>query len=72
MKNQAKFKIVNSNTMSQSARFRRKVVSSIFPFLVPTKKAEVPARKTNTGAQKCVTHRVANNKALVFVRSTGS
>ena len=31
----------------------------------------VPARNTNTGAQKCVIHRVKNSTALVFVKSSG-
>ena len=34
--------------------------------------ADVPARKTNVGAHRCVIHRVANNHGVVFLRSSGS
>ena len=65
LKNQAKFTTVSSRKINQRPRFKRKIESSPFPFRSPTKKAEVPARKTKTGAQKCVIQRVKNNGTLV-------
>src|SRR6185436_4999115 len=44
------------------------------PRLMPRRVARyepVPARNTNTGAQKCVAHRVKNSAAVVFVKSSG-
>jgi hypothetical protein len=41
-------------------------------FLLPYKKAEVPARNTNIGAQKWVIHRVKNNIGVVVSRFVGS
>jgi hypothetical protein len=41
-------------------------------FLLPYKKAEVPARNTNTGAQKCVIHRVKNRNGVVVSKLVGS
>ena len=38
---------------------------------VPYKKAEVPAKNTNTGAQKCVIHLVKNNNGVVAFKSVG-
>jgi hypothetical protein len=50
---------VTSSTTSHSPRVRRKRARSGVPFpLAPCSHAETPARNTNVGAQKCVTHRV--------------
>jgi len=38
----------------------------------PTKKAEVPAKKTNTVAQKWVKNLVIKRAPVVFVKSVGS
>ncbi len=40
-------------------------LSCFLLFLKPCKYAEVPDKKTNTGAQKCVIHRVRNRKGVV-------
>ena len=72
LKLHAKLITTVSNSISQRPRFIRKVASSFFVFLSPTKKAEVPARKTNTGAQKFVIHRVKKIAPFVRSRSIGS
>ena len=38
---------------------------------VPARLTEMPLRKTNNGAQKCVIHRVRNNSGVVVARSVG-
>ena len=55
---QAKVIIVSSINTNQSPRFNKKSDNSFFVFLLPTRKAEMPAKKLNAGAQKCVTHLV--------------
>ena len=65
--------IVSSSTISQMPRLTRKLVIS--PGVTPRARrryAPVPARKKNTGAQKCVIHRVKKSATDVFVRSVGS
>src|SRR5215210_7946377 len=64
---------VSSRKTSHSPRVSRKRDSS--PFVLPRvqeRNAPVPARKPNTGAQKCVIQRVRNNAKPVCVRSVGS
>ena len=48
----AKFTIVSSITANQIPRFKRKELNSALVFRLPTKNAEIPARKQNVGAQK--------------------
>ena len=64
--------MTNSANIRNSPRVKRKLISSDFdlPRLI-YKYAEVPARKTKTGAQKCVIQRVKKSAALVWVRSVG-
>ncbi len=57
-KYQAKLTIVSSIKTNQSPRFKRKLDNSDLDFLLPTINAEVPAKKQNVGAQKCVINRV--------------
>src|SRR5213595_2141779 len=67
------FTQVISNTASQSPRLKRNHESSRFVRPRPSeRKAPEPARKMNTGAQKCVIHRVRNSAGNVLVRSVGS
>ena len=40
-------------------------------FFAAYKKAEIPARKMNTGAQKCVIQRVKKSQGVVAARSVG-
>jgi hypothetical protein len=44
--------IANSTNINQSPRVIKNLNNADFVFLLPYKKAEVPARNTNTGAQK--------------------
>ena len=50
--------IATSTNTSQRPRLTRNAASSLRLFLPAMRPAEVPARNTNTGAQKCVTQRV--------------
>ena len=50
----------------------RKRARSARLFLAPTSPALVPASSTNTGAQKCVIHRVTNSPAVTFGFAIGS
>ena len=45
---------------------------SDFVFFCPIKKTEVPARKTNAGAQKWVIHLVKKSQGVVVARLVGS
>ena len=65
------FMIVNSRMMSQIPRVSRKVLNSRFPFRWPTRNAEVPARNTKTGAQKCVIQRVTKMRGVRFFKVKG-
>src|SRR5258708_37993187 len=51
LKNQAKFKTVNSRKTSHRPLFKRNADNSFLFLFSPYKKAEVPASKTNVGAQ---------------------
>ena len=44
----------------------------VFDAFAPYRKADVPASKTNTGAQKCVIQRVKNSSGVVSARVVGS
>ncbi len=61
-----------STSISHNPRVRRKADNSFFDFLNDCKKAEVPERKTNVGAHRCVIQRVANNAGVVVCRLRGS
>ena len=64
--------IMISAKTSQSPRVKRNhAVSLMFSFFEPRRKADVPARKRNTGAQKCVIQRVKNSSGVVEARSVG-
>jgi hypothetical protein len=52
LKNQAKFITVSSRKISQIPRVSKNIDSAFLPFLVPTRKAEVPDKNINKGAQK--------------------
>ncbi len=71
LKLHAKLITTVSSSISHSPRFNKKPANSFFVFLSPTKNAEVPARNTNTGAQKCVIHRVKNTAPFVCCISSG-
>lgn len=58
--------------MSQSPLVIKNLKSSGLDLLVPYKKAEVPAKNTNTGAQKLVIKRVKNKKGVVVYIFVGS
>ncbi len=58
--------------MSQRPRVKRNLNNSDFDLVLPYRKAEVPDKKTKTGAQKCVTKRVKNIKGVVVSISLGS
>src|SRR5215208_987182 len=59
--------------MSQSPRVNRnEAVSLLFVFLTPYRNADVPARNTNTGAQKWVIQRVKKSRGVVVARLVGS
>jgi hypothetical protein len=52
-----------STNISQSPRFSRNAPSAAGDLRASISPALVPARNTNTGAQKCVTQRVKNSAA---------
>src|SRR5215216_4086212 len=59
-----------TNHMPRVSRYR--AVCLGFRFFIPYKKEDVPARKTNTGAQKCVIQRVKKSRGVVVERFVGS
>ena len=63
--------VISINTI-QMPRFKRKPDNSLLDFLFPTIKADVPARKQNIGAQKCVINLVKKMGKVLFVGSAGS
>ena len=72
LKLQAKLTMVISRTMSHKPRFNKNLDKYFFPFLVPTRKAEVPLRNINRGAQKCVIHLVKYRSGVVVFKFSGS
>jgi hypothetical protein len=58
--------------INQTPRLSRNVPSSVGLFRPAIIRALVPARNTNTGAQKCVIQRVANNAKPTFGSCVGS
>jgi hypothetical protein len=58
--------------MSHIPLVNKNLNSSGLVFLLPYKNAEVPAKNTNSGAQKCVTNLVKNKIGVVVSRSVGS
>src|SRR5215203_1191743 len=68
----AKEIIVTSSKTSQRPLVNKKKLSSLFVFLCPDKKAEIPERNKNVGAQKWVIHLVKNKKGVVVARLVGS
>src|SRR5258706_11301934 len=70
---QTNLKTKTSSAARKSPRDTRKRARS--PFVFPResdRKAAVPAKKVNPGAQKCVTNRVKKYAGVVLARSTGS
>jgi hypothetical protein len=67
----AKVTKVTSTNISQSPRFIRNKESSPFDNLLPIMKADMPARKQNVGAQKCVMNLVKNMGSVDWVGSEG-
>ena len=61
-----------STAMSQTPRVNRKRASSARLFRVAIRPALVPARSTNTGAQKWVIQRVANTARATLGSASGS
>jgi hypothetical protein len=73
LKSQAHRTTVNSSTISHRPRVARNRATSLrLRPLASDRNALVPARKTKTGAQKCVIHRVKNSATDVCERSVGS
>jgi len=66
-----KLETINSRKINQRPRVSKKIDSAFFPFRNPTRKADVPDRNINTGAQKLVIHLVRNKAALALERSLG-
>ena len=64
--------ITISIKINQRPRFRRKLDNSFLDFLLPTINAEVPAKKQNIGAQKCVINRVKKIGNVLCSGSAGS
>ena len=61
-----------STKMSHTPRVKRNRASSLRLFLPAIRPALTPASSTNTGAQKCVIQRVANNPAVMLGFAMGS
>jgi hypothetical protein len=57
--------------MSQSPLLIRNKESCVVVFFCPVKKAEIPARNKNVGAQKWVIHLVRNNGTVVVAKFVG-
>lgn len=70
-KYQAKLTITSSTNTNQRPRFTKKTDNSFRDFLLPTIKAESPARKLNAGAQKWVMNLVKKMGTVVSVGSVG-
>ena len=59
----AKFINVRSSITSQIPLLSKNfLLSRIFPVLLKEINADIPERNTNAGAQRCVIHRVKNNR----------
>jgi hypothetical protein len=72
VKSQAKVSTAICRKINQSPRVMRKIASSLLVLpCEPARNAPVPARKTKTGAQKCVIQRVRNRATEVLFRSVG-
>ena len=67
----AKLITAKSTAISQRPLCTRKRLSCFLERRVPARLAEIPLRKTNNGAQKCVIHRVRNRTGVVVARSVG-
>jgi len=65
--------MMNSSTStSQKPLLIRNKLSSDFVFVCPIRNTDVPERKKNVGAQKCVIHLVKNRAGVVVARLVGS
>lgn len=64
--------MVSSRKISHNPLLIRNTYNSFLVFRCPDMKADVPANKTNIGAQKWVIHRVKNKSTVVFCKSSGS
>src|SRR5829696_2398153 len=71
-KEKEKFTRVISIRISQKPLLIRNKLNSFLLFRRLWNQADVPARKTKTGAQKCVIHRVKNNIGVVVAIFKGS
>jgi hypothetical protein len=63
--------MVSSININQRPLVIKKMLSSFFDFRADCRNAEVPDKKTNTGAQKCVIHRVKKSAVVVLLRFNG-
>ena len=63
---------MSSTKINQKPRFNRKLDNSAGVFLLPTKKAESPARKLKAGAQMLVMNLVKKSGIVVSAGSVGS
>ena len=61
-----------SMKISHTPRVNRNRANSLGLFRATISPALVPARSTNTGAQKCVIQRVANNTGVILGFAIGS
>src|SRR4026209_2972059 len=68
---QPKVIITTSTISNQIPLFIKKPLRLVFDFFVLRRKADVPARNTKMGAQKCVIHLVKNRSGVVVARSVG-
>lgn len=69
---QAKVTMTASTKISHKPRVKRNHATCFLLVWTPYKNADVPARKTNTGAQKCVIQRVKKSNGVVVARFVGS
>ena len=58
--------------MSLKPLLNKKADTSLLLFLLPYRRAEVPDKNTNTGAQKLVIYRVKNNMGMAVCKLVGS
>jgi hypothetical protein len=57
--------MVSSININQRPLVIKKILSSFFDFRADCKYADTPDKKTNSGAQKCVIHRVKKSTPVV-------
>src|SRR5215204_3765599 len=64
--------IAISTTSSHNPLLIRNALNSLLDLVCPLIYAEIPDRKRNTGAQKCVIHLVKKSAGVVVARLVGS